>query len=69
MTTYTGNISPADSGTLSSTAPHRYVPSAVRFRCEVCSRPPSEHAYRAELRRWREERDRAPADRDDEEVR
>jgi hypothetical protein len=37
------------------TTPHRYVPSIVRFRCTVCSRPPSEHAYRAELRRWRRE--------------
>jgi hypothetical protein len=35
--------------------PHRYIPSIVRFRCKVCSRPPSEHAYRAELRRWRRE--------------
>jgi hypothetical protein len=35
------------------TPPHRYIPSIVRFRCNVCSRPPSEHAYRAELRRWR----------------
>jgi hypothetical protein len=36
-----------------TTTPHRYVPSVVRFNCNVCSRPPSEHAYRAELRRWR----------------
>jgi hypothetical protein len=41
--------------------PHRYVPSIVRFRCDVCSRPPSEHAYRAELRRWRRELKSEPA--------